>query len=74
MKSAQWGGLALDAVGALLYAYLGIYWVCYAGRDENWIWYLLLGLVCLALFGRSLVKAIRGLHSRIQKPEEEDMP
>ena len=68
MKWKQWWRPALDMLSTALFAGIGAYWVFYAGqasgRGETWSWYLLLGLVCLAMAGADLVSAVRGLRAR----------
>ena len=78
MDRKQWRTLALDAFSMALFASLGTYWVFFAGRangrGESWIWYLLLGLACLAMAGRDLVNVIRGLRARKRGRQTEDDP
>ena len=78
MKWKQRGRLALDIISAALFACLGAYWVFYAGRadgrGEDWIWQLLLGLLCLAMAGWDLVNVVRGLQARRREQQAEDDP
>ena len=78
MKWKHWWRPALDFFSAVLFAGLGAYWVFYAGqasgRGEDWIWQLLLGLLCLAMAGWDLVNVVRGLQARRREQQAEDDP